>query len=67
MHRRTFLTLAAAAAAARPAFANRLPIKKAVEFSMLPKELSIGDRFQLEHDAGFEQIECPTTPDEKDA
>lgn len=57
----------AAAAAAMPAFAKRLPIKKAVEFSMLPKDLPIGDRFQLAHDAGFEQIECPTTPDEKEA
>jgi hexulose-6-phosphate isomerase len=66
MHRRTFLTLAAAAAAT-PAFANRLPIKKAVEFSMLPKDLSIGDRFKLAREAGFEQIECPTTPDEKEA
>jgi len=41
-----------------------LPIKKAVEFSMLPKSLSIGDAFQLAHDCGFEEIECPTTPEQ---
>ena len=34
---------------------------------MLPKDLSIGDRFKLAREAGFEQIECPTTPDEKEA
>jgi hexulose-6-phosphate isomerase len=44
--------------------ATRLPIKKAVEFSMLPKALSIGDAFQLAHDCGFEEIECPTTPEQ---
>jgi len=32
---------------------------------MLPKSLSVGDAFQLAHDCGFEEIECPTTP-EKD-
>jgi L-ribulose-5-phosphate 3-epimerase len=49
-----------AAAASAPA---RLPIRKAVEFNMLPGSLSVADRFQLARDAGFEQIECPTTPD----
>jgi L-ribulose-5-phosphate 3-epimerase len=46
---------------------NRLPITKAVEFSMLPKSLSVADAFQLAKDCGFEQIECPTTPDESKA
>jgi L-ribulose-5-phosphate 3-epimerase len=41
----------------------RLPIKKAVEFSMLPKSLTVADAFQLAKDSGFEEIECPTTPD----
>ena len=45
------------------ASAARLPIKKAVEFSMLPNALPILDRFQLARDCGFEQIECPTTPE----
>jgi len=30
---------------------------------MLPKTLGIRERFQLAKDAGFEAIECPTTPD----
>lgn len=46
---------------------TRLPITKAVEFSMLPKSLSVNDAFQLAKDCGFEQIECPTTPDEAKA
>jgi len=59
-------TFAAApfAAAAAPA---RLPIRKAVEFSMLPASLAIGDRFQLARDCGFEEIECPTTPEQAKA
>jgi hexulose-6-phosphate isomerase len=63
LSRRNFLATAAAApwlAAASPA---RLPIRRAVEFSMLPGTLSVADRFQLARDAGFEAIECPTTPD----
>jgi hexulose-6-phosphate isomerase len=49
-----------AAAAAAPA---RLAIRRAVEFSMLPGKIPVLDRFQLARDAGFEAIECPTTPD----
>src|ERR1035438_3423188 len=49
-----------AAAAAAPA---RLPIRRAVEFSMLPGKIPVLDRFQMARDAGFEAIECPTTPD----
>ena len=68
MTRRRFLRstpaipLAALAAplAATPA---RLPIRKAVEFDMLPKSMPVLDRFQLARDAGFEAIECPTTPE----
>jgi hexulose-6-phosphate isomerase len=58
--RRQLLAAAPFLAAAAPA---RLPIRKAVEFSMLPKELPVLDRFQIAHDAGFAEIECPTTPD----
>jgi len=50
------------AAAATPAPA-RLPIRRAVEFSMLPRGIPVLDRFQMARDAGFEAIECPTTPD----
>ena len=47
--------------------AERLPIHKAVLFSMLPTQLSIADRFQLARDTGFEQIECGTTDDDRQA
>jgi hexulose-6-phosphate isomerase len=57
-------SVAPLAAAAPPA---RLPIRKAVEFSMLPDAMSVPDRFQLARDTGFEAIECPTTPEESKA
>lgn len=63
--RRQFLFTAAAgsiAAAAAPA-PERLPIRKAVEFSMLPNSMGVLERFQLAREAGFEAIECPTTPE----
>jgi len=59
MTRRVFLA-APLLAAASPA---RLPIKKAVEFNMLPASLPVLERFQISREAGFEEIECPTTPD----
>jgi hexulose-6-phosphate isomerase len=62
--RRQFLSsLAAAPLAAAAAAPGRLPIRKAVEFSMLPQSLGVRERFQLARDAGFEAIECPTTPE----
>ena len=70
MDRRTFLTASAAAALMRPAMnaaPGRLPIKKAVEFEMLPNKASIADRLQIARDAGFEEIECPTMPNEREA
>lgn len=67
MQRRTFLAGAAAISAGAALGAKTggrvLPIKRAVEFEMLPAQLSIGDRMQLARDCGFEQVECPTTPD----
>ena len=60
MTRRSFFATSTAALAATPA---RLPIKKAVLLSMLPKSMSVLDRFKLAIDCGFEQIECPTTED----
>ena len=30
---------------------------------MLPRAISVAERFQLARDAGFEAIECPTTPE----
>ena len=61
--RRLFLSAATAAPWVAGAAANRLPIHKAVEFSMLPASLGILERFQLAREAGFEEIECPTTPE----
>ena len=67
--RMTRRTLLAAPFLAAPfaASAARLPIKKAVEYSMLPSSLPIADRFQLARDCGFEEIECPTTPEQEKA
>jgi hexulose-6-phosphate isomerase len=64
--RRTLLGgLAALPLASKLAAQNtrRLPIRKAVEFNMLPRAISVAERFQLARDAGFEAIECPTTPE----
>src|SRR5215510_780312 len=63
--RRTFLSTIAAAPFVASA-ATRLPIKKAVEFNMLrePASATILEKFQMAKDAGFEEIECPTTPDQ---
>jgi len=63
--RRTFLAASALALKARAA--ERLPIHKAVLFSMLPSQLSILDRFQLARDTGFEQTEIGTTDDDRQA
>jgi L-ribulose-5-phosphate 3-epimerase len=60
MTRRALLATPAALAAA----STRLPIKKAVLLSMLPKSMTMLDRFKLAVDCGFEQIECPTTDDQ---
>ena len=70
MTRRTFIETGMALAAL-PSMQARaeglLPIHRAVEYSMLPKDKSIPERFQMARDAGFERIECPTTPDQKEA
>ena len=62
MNRRDFMKAAGAMGAAAPlANGARLPIKKAVLVTMLPKEMSYKDRFQLAKDVGFEAVECQTT------
>jgi hexulose-6-phosphate isomerase len=73
MLRRTFLQSAIAGAAV-PAYGSildapgeRLPIAMAVEYNMLPTHLSILERFRIARGAGFERIECPTTPDQAEA
>lgn len=65
MTRRTLLGAALAAPFLKGG--DRLPIKKAVEYSMLPKNLSVMDAFRLAKDSGFEEIECPTTPEKAKA
>ena len=64
--RRGLLFSAASAVVARSASAapaaGRLPIRKAVEYSMLPKIPAL-EAFTIAREAGFEEIECPTTPD----
>src|SRR5580700_11326849 len=61
--RRQIISSAAAVpflAAAAPA---RLPIRKAVEYNMLPRTMSVREKFLLAKGIGFEAIELPTTPD----
>ncbi len=68
MTRRTFLE-STAVLTAMPVFAEggKLPIHEAVEYSMLPESATVPERFQIARDAGFERIECPTTPDQTQA
>ncbi len=71
MTRRSFLESSAALVATRfpdgQASSARLPIHEAVEYSMLPESASIPERFEMARAAGFERIECPTTPDQSQA
>lgn len=66
LNRRSFL-LSAAASAAVAATGERLPIRRAVEYNMLPKNLGIAEKFAVAREAGFEEIECPTTPAQSEA
>jgi L-ribulose-5-phosphate 3-epimerase len=65
MTRRSAITATASvfAAAAAQVAANRLPIKKAVLTSMLPKQMTWKDKFQLAKDVGFEAVEGQTEED----
>jgi hexulose-6-phosphate isomerase len=67
MNRREFLSAAAAVLAARNALAARLPIRKGVIISMLPKSLPLEDRLKLARDVGFDDLECHTVADPKEA
>jgi L-ribulose-5-phosphate 3-epimerase len=66
MTRRSFVEAGVALAAFRST-GGSLPIHRAIEYSMLPEKLSIPDRFKMARAVGFERIECPTTPDQKQA
>lgn len=69
MNRRSFLATTATAAAAGSLVqaAPRLPIKKAILYGMLPKQLPLLERFQLAREAGFEEMECPQINDPAEA
>ena len=70
MERRSFLaaTLASGVyASLHPAPAATLPIKKAVLYGMLPKQLPLLERFQLAREVGFEEMECPQINDPAEA
>ena len=75
MNRRAFVKTSAAAVSgaaltfAADSDAGRLPVKKAVLESMLPKDsgLSMQDRFQMARDVGFDAVECHTEEDPKRA
>lgn len=66
MNRREFIAASAAATVASAA-SPRLPIQKALYFSMLPAKLSFMDRFKMARDCGFDGIELPTMEDQKQA
>ena len=66
--RRHFLSTVAATPFVAAAAPGRLPIKKAVEFSMIqPAASSPLDKFKIAKEAGFEEIECPTMTDQAKA
>jgi L-ribulose-5-phosphate 3-epimerase len=44
-----------------------LPIRKGVLLDMLPKKMSYADRFKMARDVGFEVIQAPTTPGQREA
>ena len=61
------LSMAAANAFALHASARQAAVRKAVLISMLPKDLSYTDRFQMARDAGFEGIEMQTVTNAEQA
>jgi hexulose-6-phosphate isomerase len=65
VNRRSFL--AAVSASGLVARAAPLPLRKGVVYGMLPKEMSIAERFRLAKATGFEEVECYTTPDAAEA
>jgi hexulose-6-phosphate isomerase len=68
MNRRQFVAYAAAAPAAMAQSGGaKLPIRKGVIESMLPKDMPMTDRFQIARDVGFEALECHTEDDPKRA
>jgi L-ribulose-5-phosphate 3-epimerase len=50
-----------------PVVEGPLPIKKGLVFEMLSEKLSFAERMKVARDAGFEVVQAPTTPDERQA
>src|SRR5260370_23669024 len=44
-----------------------LPINKGIVFDMLPAKFRYTERMKLARDVGFEVVQAPTTPDQKEA
>jgi hexulose-6-phosphate isomerase len=76
--RRDFLKVAAAATAALGALpaslsakpaqgSGKLALDKGMVYTMLPKGMSVADRFKLARDTGFKVVQAPTTPDQNEA
>ena len=63
----TAATVRVPTAVASPLPAEPLPIKKGILLDMLPSKLSYPDRFKMARDVGFEVVQAPTTPDEREA
>ncbi|HTQ61990.1 MAG TPA: sugar phosphate isomerase/epimerase family protein [Candidatus Solibacter sp.] len=59
----TAVSAEAAAAAAN----GKLAIKKGLVWDMLPEKLTVAERMKLAKDCGFEVVQAPTTPEERDA
>src|SRR5260370_4127581 len=55
------------ASAARGATGGCLGSKKGLVFDMVPAKLSYTERMKVARDVGFEVVQAPTTPDEKEA
>ncbi len=64
MRRREFLAFPLAAAASAT---GRLPIRKGILLSMLPRNLSYAERCRLAREAGFEEMEVGTVEDPAEA
>lgn len=66
MIRRHFISTAAAPLLGAASFA-KLPIRKGVLLGMLPRTLSVKQRFELARECGFESMECGTVDDPAEA
>ena len=47
--------------------AGKLAIKKGLVWDMLPEKMTVAERMKLAKDCGFDVVQAPTTPEERDA